>query len=50
MRPLKWTSKSLDKICGDLKQTVGRDERVIREYIRNQEKEDKRFDQMKLEY
>ena len=30
--------------------TVGRDERVIREYIRNQEKEDKRFDQMKLEY
>ena len=30
--------------------TVGRDERVIREYIRNQEKEDERFDQMKLEY
>lgn len=30
--------------------TVGRDEAVIREYIRNQEKEDQRLDQMKLEY
>ena len=30
--------------------TVGRDETVIREYIRNQEKEDERIDQMKLEY
>ena len=30
--------------------TVGRDETVIREYIRNQEKEDERLDQMKLEY
>jgi putative transposase len=28
--------------------TVGRDEAVIREYIRNQEHEDKRVDQMKL--
>lgn len=30
--------------------TVGRDEAVIREYIRNQEKEDERLDQLKLEY
>ena len=29
--------------------TVGRDENVIREYIRNQEKEDERLDQLKLE-
>jgi putative transposase len=28
--------------------TVGRDEKVIREYIRNQEKEDKRLDQLLL--
>ncbi len=28
--------------------TVGRDEQVIREYIRHQEKEDRRIDQMKL--
>jgi len=28
--------------------TVGRDEKVIREYIQNQEKEDARMDQMKL--
>ena len=28
--------------------TVGRDEQVIREYIRHQEKEDQRIDQMKL--
>jgi len=28
--------------------TVGRDEQVIREYIRNQEKEDRRLDQLKL--
>jgi len=28
--------------------TVGRDEEVIREYIRNQEREDKRIDQMKM--
>ncbi|MEJ2446200.1 MAG: IS200/IS605 family transposase [Exilibacterium sp.] len=28
--------------------TVGRDEQVIREYIRNQEKEDRRVDQLKL--
>ena len=30
--------------------TVGRDEAVIREYIRNQEKEDERLDQLKLQY
>jgi putative transposase len=30
--------------------TVGRDETVIREYIRNQEKEDERLDQLKLDY
>lgn len=29
---------------------VGRDETVIREYIRNQEKEDERLDQLKLQY
>jgi len=29
--------------------TVGRDEAAIREYIRNQEKEDQRLDQLKLE-
>ena len=28
--------------------TVGRDEQTIREYIRNQEAEDKRLDQLKL--
>ena len=28
--------------------TVGRDEQVIREYIRHQEKEDQRIDQLKL--
>ena len=28
--------------------TVGRDEAVIREYIRKQEQEDKRLDQMNL--
>ena len=28
--------------------TVGRDETVIREYIRNQEQEDKRLDQLNL--
>ena len=28
--------------------TVGRDEQVIREYIRRQEKEDRRIDQMQL--
>jgi len=27
---------------------VGRDERVIREYIRNQEEEDQRLDQLNL--
>jgi hypothetical protein len=29
---------------------VGRDEQVIGEYIRSQEKEDERLDQFKLEY
>jgi putative transposase len=28
--------------------TVGRDETVIREYIRNQEAEDKRLEQLKM--
>jgi hypothetical protein len=28
--------------------TVGRDERVIREYIRNQEQEDQRLDQLNI--
>ncbi|MDP1051795.1 IS200/IS605 family transposase, partial [Klebsiella quasipneumoniae] len=28
--------------------TVGRDERVIRDYIRNQEAEDRRLDQLNL--
>lgn len=28
--------------------TIGRDEEAIRNYIRNQEKEDKRLDQLKL--
>jgi putative transposase len=28
--------------------TVGRDEKVIRDYIRNQEQEDERLDQMNL--
>mgnify|MGYP001169655387 FL=1 len=30
--------------------TVGRDEKVIREYIRHQEQEDERLDQLKLNY
>ena len=30
--------------------TVGRDEQVIREYIRNQEREDRRIDQLNLDY
>jgi putative transposase len=33
---------------GYLVSTVGRDEKMIREYIRNQEAEDKRLDQMNL--
>jgi putative transposase len=33
---------------GYLVSTVGRDERTIREYIRNQETEDKRIDQMQI--
>lgn len=34
--------------CGYFVSTVGRDEAMIREYIKNQEAEDKRIDQMKL--
>ncbi|MBF0138721.1 MAG: transposase, partial [Magnetococcales bacterium] len=30
--------------------TVGRDETTIREYIRNQEKEDQRLEQLKLDF
>jgi putative transposase len=30
--------------------TVGRDETVVREYIKQQEKEDERLDQLKLDY
>ena len=30
--------------------TVGLDEEVVKNYIRNQEKEDERLDQLKLEY
>ncbi len=33
---------------GFLVSTVGRDEAVIREYIRHQEEEDKRLDQLRL--
>jgi putative transposase len=33
---------------GFLVSTVGRDEKVIRDYIRNQEDEDKRIDQMQI--
>ena len=33
---------------GILRTTVGRDERLIREYIRSQEKEDERLDQLNL--
>ena len=32
--------------CGFWVSTVGRDEAVVREYIRNQEKEDQRLEQM----
>jgi putative transposase len=35
-------------VRGYLVSTVGRDEATIREYIRNQEKEDQRIDQMNL--
>jgi putative transposase len=34
--------------CGYFVSTVGRDEQLIREYIRNQEKEDERLDQLGL--
>jgi putative transposase len=34
--------------CGYFVSTVGRDEAVIRDYIRSQEEEDKRLDQMNL--
>ena len=30
--------------------TIGRDEKTIREYIRHQEEEDKRLDQLKLKW
>ena len=33
---------------GFMVSTVGRDEKVIRDYIRNQEEEDKRIDQMQI--
>jgi len=33
---------------GSLVSTVGRDETVVREYIRNQEQEDKRLDQLHM--
>lgn len=33
---------------GFMVSTVGRDEKVIRDYIRNQEDEDKRIDQMQI--
>ena len=33
---------------GYLVSTVGRDEQIIREYIRNQEAEDRRLDQLQL--
>lgn len=33
---------------GYMVSTIGRDEMVIREYIRNQEQEDKRLDQLNL--
>ena len=33
---------------GFLVSTVGRDEAVVREYIRNQEKEDQRLEQLKM--
>jgi putative transposase len=36
------------KAFGRVVSTVGRDETVIREYIRNQKQEDKRLDQMNL--
>lgn len=34
--------------CGDFVSTVGLDENMVRAYIRNQEQEDERYDQMKL--
>jgi putative transposase len=33
---------------GYMVSTVGRDERVIRDYLRNQEEEDRRIDQMRI--
>jgi putative transposase len=33
---------------GDFVSTVGRDEATVREYIRNQEAEDKRLEQLRL--
>jgi hypothetical protein len=39
---------SISGRAGYLVSTVGRDEAVIREYIRNQEVEDERLDQLNL--
>jgi putative transposase len=36
--------------CGYFVSTVGRDEEQIRKYIRNQEREDERLDQLQLPY
>ena len=33
---------------GDFVSTIGRDEKVIREYIRTQEQEDRRLDQLRM--
>jgi REP element-mobilizing transposase RayT len=43
-----WVRKELGPIIRDLASTVGRDEAQIREYIREQEKEDQRLDQLKI--
>jgi REP element-mobilizing transposase RayT len=52
---LRECTVSVSKIVGQhfwargyMVSTVGRDETVIREYIRNQEQEDKRLDQLNL--
>jgi hypothetical protein len=42
-----WRAISLDEI-GTTMDTVGRNEEVIRRYIRNQEAEDRRLDQLEL--
>jgi putative transposase len=40
---------SVASIFGRFVSTVGLDENIVRAYIRNQEDEDERYDQMKLE-